>query len=144
MHPSLLLQDIRDQAELPTAASAALAATPGAVRAVQAMQAAATPRCSMATGAGPEEGAGWEAAMLQVPLEGILGHSREGLVAVQHAIDLERRAVQHGGGGGGPPLASHFSNINAGWEGSCEFDSGAESEAAAAESDATDMDSDWD
>ena len=97
-----------------------------------------------------------------MPLESILNHSREGLAAVAHAVELERRAVSAqlaaaanssaaaGAGTGGAagaagagdplPLVSYFSSIHAGW-GESEFDSGAESDCG---SDLTDMDSAWD
>lgn len=106
--------------------------------------------------------AGWPGA--QVPLESILGHNREGLAAVQHAIEQERRAVEaqlaarvNDGGGaasgaGGPdsggqpqpqqqpqPLVSYFSSINAGWE-EAEFDSGGDSDCGSD----TDLDSEFD
>ena len=119
-------------------------------------------------------GADDAAALVQVPLESIVGSdSGAALHAVRHAIELEHKVVsarlaavsaggaqqqqlqqQQGEGGGdaagaagGKPLVSHFSTISAAW--CSDFDSGAE-EAAAGDlmaqdgSSNTDLDSDFD
>ncbi|KAL4542012.1 hypothetical protein Ndes2526B_g06499 [Nannochloris sp. 'desiccata'] len=104
-------------------------------------------------------------ALLQAPLESIMGHDGCSLHAVRQAIELERRVVssrlaslqsngvvggspalhdQQGNGNGGSAavVVSYFSSIAAGWEDS-DFDSGAETEMEDG-SDATDLDSDFD
>jgi hypothetical protein len=102
-------------------------------------------------------------ALLQAPLESIMGHDGSSLHAVRQAIEMERRIVSsrlaslqsnggigaspdHNGGGGGggstSAVVSYFSSIAAGWEDS-DFDSGADTEMEDG-SDATDLDSDFD
>jgi hypothetical protein len=100
-------------------------------------------------------------ALLQAPLESIMGHDGCSLHAVRQAIEMERRIVssrlaslqsngvvgaspdQNGNGdGSGAAVVSYFSSIAAGWEDS-DFDSGAETEMEDG-SDATDLDSDFD
>lgn len=136
-----------------TVSAAALQA--GAVRAVRAMQAVMA-----GGGGGGDPGGEADAALLQVPLESIVGHdSGAGLHAVRHAIKLEQRIVgarlagrsasqqqlsdgSGGDGAGGQPLVSYFSSISAAWADS-DFDS-AGSDAMEACSQGTDMDSDYD
>ena len=102
-------------------------------------------------------------ALLQAPLESIMGHDGCSLHAVKQAIELERRAVasrlaeirsgaqqqlqqqqpegmEMDGGNGQKAMVSYFTTIQANWDDS-DFDSGAESDGG---SDATDLDSDWD
>lgn len=110
--------------------------------------------------------AGGADALLQAPLESIMGHDGASLHAVRQAIELERRVVAGrlaglqgsapgsptvgdcGGGmdgwgtNGGGAMVSYFSSIAATWEDS-DFDSGADTEMDDA-SDATDLDSDFD
>lgn len=111
----------------------------GAVRSVQAMQAALR--------AGDE-------ALVQAPLEAIVGGDSQGLHAVRQAIELERRVVaarlaacDAAAGDGAPPspgapLVSYFSSISAAWD--SDFDSGAEEEPMEDDLEATDLDSDFD
>lgn len=84
----------------PAAVSAA-ALQAGAMRAVRAMQAALN---------GGGEGGDADSALLQVPLESIVGHdSGAGLGAVRNAIELEQRILEKrlaGAGGGASPAAA--------------------------------------
>jgi hypothetical protein len=89
-------------------------------------------------------------ALLQAPLEAIVGGDSCGLHAVRQAIELERRivaarlaALQPGAVPPAEPLVSYFTSISAAWEDS-DFDSGAESEADEEGSEATQLDSDFD
>lgn len=96
--------------------------------------------------------AGGEEALLQTPLESIVGNDSCSLHAVRQAVELERRvlmarlAALQGNGSPGEgaqrAVVSYFTSINASWEES-EFDSGAESEMGEG-SDVTDLDSDFD
>ncbi len=117
----------------------------GTARAVRALHAA------LRAGGGAD-------ALLQAPLEAVVGGDAAALHAVRQAIELERRVVAarlaaaHAGGAAGaaadpaaaaalaaaPPLTSYFSSIAAAWEDS-DFDSGAETEVGADDGDATDV-----
>ena len=142
------------------AALSAAALQAGATRAVRAMQAA------LAAGGGGGE-ANADAALVQVPLESIIGHdSGVGLAAVRTALETEQKLLGarrmgrspsqqqlsegsgDGGGGGGngaaqqqPPIVSYFSSISAAW--SDGFDSGVASPDDVS-GEATDLDEDFD
>jgi len=87
-------------------------------------------------------------ALLQTPLESIVGNDTTNLHLVRQAIELERRivtarlAARGGGDAHQLPVVSYFTSINAGWEDS-DFDSGAESEMDEG-SDVTDLETDFD
>ncbi|PSC72843.1 septin-10-isoform A [Micractinium conductrix] len=141
------------------AALSAAALQAGATRAVRAMQAA------LAAGGGGGE-ANADAALVQVPLESIIGHdSGVGLAAVRTALETEQKLLgarrmgrspsqqqlsegsgDGGGGGNGaaqqqPPIVSYFSSISAAW--SDGFDSGVASPDDVS-GEATDLDEDFD
>jgi lysozyme family protein len=104
----------------------------GAARAIKALQAAVRQ--------------GGTDALLQTPLESIVGNDSLGLHTVRQALELERRivasrlaALKQSGEPPAEPMVSYFTSINAGWDDG-DFDSGAETEAGG--SDATDVDSD--
>lgn len=89
-------------------------------------------------------------ALLQTPLESIVGNDTQNLHAVRQAIELERRIVAArlaaGQGCESPavqPVVSYFTSISAAWEDS-DFDSGEESAMEEEGSDLTDLEMNFD
>lgn len=87
-------------------------------------------------------------ALLQIPLESIVGNDTSNLHTVRQAIELERRilsgrlAAMRNGGEDPKQAVSFFGKISAPWEDS-EFDSGADTERNE-DSAMTDLDSEFD